>query len=81
MNLNPYALYKVIEIDRGIAIINAADRSAHPQQVELILGDPITCVEYLSRYAHARMHGLKNKAQAHEIAKAGLPFVRAWSPK
>jgi len=80
MNINGYALYKVVEFDTGILILNALDKLEHRRCVELIHADARTCAEYLLRYLHARSDGAAGKSmvEAHRQALQGAIVVKSW---
>lgn len=83
MNINGFALYKVVEFDKGIILLNALDSMPGRQCVELVMADAKTCGEYLARYLHARGEGAAGKTieQAHKEALAGAKVVqRKWEP-
>ena len=79
MHINSIALYKVIETNNGIALINAIDRSGRPETVELVVADATTCGNYLLRYLYARSAG-RTMAEAHKQALADAHVVKSWEP-
>lgn len=83
MNINGFALYKVVEIRNAILILNALDRMTdRPDAVELVYADARTCAEYLVRYLHARSDGAagKDMASAHRQALEGAIVQKSWEP-
>lgn len=84
MFINGVALYKVVEFDHGVIVLNALDKMTdRPSAVELIVADIRTCGEYLARYLHARGDGAagKSMAEAHRQALQGAIVVKQWEPK
>lgn len=68
MKIEGEALYKIVEFDKGIIILNALDTMpGRPEAVGLIAGKPSVIGEYLVRYMHARGEG-KNIREAHKQA-------------
>lgn len=56
MNINPYELYKVTEIDTAVVILRAADSMLNrPGAVDFKFYAPAAQIgEFLARYLHAR---------------------------
>lgn len=68
MKIEGEALYKVVEFEKGIIILNALDTmSDRPEAVGLIAGKPNVIGEYIVRYLHARSKG-KDIRAAHQEA-------------
>ena len=80
MNINNVALCKVVEVQNGIALINALDKSDRPEAVELIVADAYTCGLYLARYLHARALG-RSMLDSHRQALAGARCLKYWEPE
>lgn len=78
MQMNSWALYKVIEIERGLAIISAFDKSDRLDAIELVLAELPICMEYLVRYVHERAVAGQERELAHITALRGLNVIRAW---
>lgn len=80
MFINDAALFKVVEFDQGILILNALDAMPGRKHVDLVVADAKTCGEYLLRYLHARAQGAAGKtpAEAHKQALEGAIVVKAW---
>jgi hypothetical protein len=80
--LNGVALYKVVEFEQGILLLNALDKMDR-KHVELVVADARTCGEYLVRYLHARADGAAGKSmvEAHRQALQGAIVVRSWEPE
>jgi hypothetical protein len=81
MQLMRGMLYKIIEIDQGIALVNALDRiTDRADAVELVTAELETCMDYLVRYTHARSCGRTIK-RAHWSALYGLKTLNHWRPE
>lgn len=80
MNINGVALYKVVEFEGGILLMNALDKMTDRKNVELVIADVRTCGEYLARYLYARGDGAagKSMAEAHRQALEGAIVVKKW---
>lgn len=78
MIINPHAIYKVIEFDGGIGLINATTKSRDPGAVELVWGALDQCMLYLGRYVEERK--VHNMIGAHEIASREGRYVFLWRP-
>lgn len=80
MHINGFALYKIIEFDKGVLLANYLDKMNDRQHVELIVGDARTCAYYLARYLHARGNGAAgiSMPEAHRQALEGLTVVKKW---
>jgi len=71
------ALYKVVEFDKGILILNALDNMTNrPGATELIVADSKTIGEYLMKYLHARPKAGISIRDAHKQALVGAMVVR-----
>lgn len=82
MFINALALYKIVEFQNGILVLNALDKLDRPH-TELVVADARTCGEYLLRYLHARADGAAGKTmeEAHRQALVGAIVVKKWEPK
>lgn len=81
MIINGFALYKIIETNNGLAVINAVDKSDRPEVVELIVADAATCGNYLLRYLYARSKPGSTMTSAHKEALADARMItRSWEP-
>lgn len=75
MNVKPLALYKVVEFDKGVIILNAVDALKRPDARYLIVADFATCGEYLARYCHERSQG-RDVLTAHQAALRGARVIQ-----
>lgn len=80
MFINDSALFKLVEFDQGLLMMNALDSMPGRKHVVLILADAKTCGEYLARYLHARATGAagQSPAVAHRQAMAGAIVINQW---
>lgn len=68
MKLEKTALYKLIEFDKGLLIVNAIDSMMdRPGTRELIISTPGGIAEYMQHFIHAKANG-RNTSEAHEQA-------------
>lgn len=74
MKISTILQYKVVEADKALAIINAADSLQRAGTVELIMSDMATCCEYLARYTHERARGAHPR-DAHSYALKGAKVI------
>jgi len=76
VNVKPLALYKVVEFDKGVIILNAVDSMMkRPDAHYLIVADFATCGEYLARYCFERAQG-KDVVTAHQAALKGARVIQ-----
>ena len=75
MQMRRNQLFKLVEIDKGLVIIESTDNVGRgDKQAELIIADMPTMAEYLVRYHEARTQGLGIK-QAHDRALHGAHVI------
>jgi hypothetical protein len=75
MNISPLLNYKVIEFDKGLAIVPADARTPMPGLSNLIIAPMPACCEYLAKYTEHRAAG-KEVREAHELALRGAMIIQ-----
>lgn len=76
MHFSKLKMYKVVEFDHGLVIIDDGDDLKDPKAQPLMKGYAGTVITYLDRYFYEREAGT-DKRDAHELAlnAAGLTAV------
>lgn len=74
MNISPLLNYKVIEFDKGLAIVPHDARTPMPGLMNLIIAPMPACCEYLAKYTEHRAAG-KPAREAHEMALRGAMII------
>lgn len=74
MNISPLLNYKVIEFDKGLAIVPHDARTPMPGLSNLIIGPMPACCEYLAKYTEHRARGKEIK-EAHALALRGAQII------